>query len=192
MREGGRYSNGKTTSVTDTAEITLGNRYSTMQEEMLDDLPEEARQGKVDDNSISMSDLDDVWETAGKPKAQRKTTQKRTTKDQPKETKGAISKRSRETSPKAEANPKDRNKRESPPTKRNLGLAYSSSSEGTEGAEGDEKMELEENKKSSEEVFQIPTIVSSKATEKQFKERIPNPFRREEVQKWDDHPLMFR
>ena len=153
------------------------NRFSLMSEEKLDDEQDEIVNSKGDDSLISMSDMDEAWESCkSRSKPQRKLSH---LKSNSRETKGAGGKRSRETSPKMEANPKQNKKHESPPNKRNLGIGYSSSSE-----EG-EKMTPEEKMEQDEEVFQIPTIVSSTSGVKHSRERIPNPFRSESNERWD-------
>ena len=104
-----------------------------------------------------------------------------------------MSKRSREASPtenqqkkesKQETSPPNKrsNKQETTPlTKKNYAVAYSSTSDEEETTDVEEQIEMKG--------MPIPTIVTTNPRGTQDKERIPNPFRREDVTQRQDHPL---
>ena len=153
------------------------NRFAALGEENLD----EGSQGAQDENQYTMQDLAGFWGTAPTPQKQRSKNKNRKQEEET-QGKGAIAKRTRETSPTTESKTKEKEKKESPPTKRATAVDYSSTSE--------EETESEETPREKEpKGLPIPTIVSSNPCSKTPKERLPNPFRGEEIPTWGDHPL---
>ena len=153
------------------------NRFAGIGEEELDEANPNENDGMM--TIEDLDDLDGFWERKSQPKQQRKGKGQRTP---PKETtNGGKGKRSRETSP--QENKKKESKSDtSPPTKKGLTVGYSSTSE-------EEAEEMEEQVKGEEKGMPIPTIITTNPPGPQVKERIPNPFRREDITETDDHPL---
>ena len=141
------------------------------EEEMLDEQSRENTEEAVD-----MAELAEAWAESKAAKPQRTPPKSHFRKTNPT---GTINKRSRETSPSEKKKPtKDNN---SPPLKRGVVTGYSSS---------DDENERNQHQRPQEEKGQpIPTIVSSSSGAKGAKEQIPNPFRREHIDEWGEHPL---
>ena len=158
----------------DTPGIQQNNRFAGMEEESLDE------EDQPEDSNADMLDIDELWGSSTKPQ-RRKATNRPSNESS---TKANISKRLREASPKTAAKTKESEKQESPPTKRGVIVDYPSTSEEEAGG-------AEATNKSEEKGLPIPTLVTNPGVQSS-RERIPNPFRRDEDAEWVHHPLRLQ
>ena len=161
----------------DSSVIQINNRFAGMNEESLEQMDD--NEGNQD--GVSMSQLEGFWDSSSQPKPQRNSKGKKTQGKQ--NGKVALNKRSRDTSPVNESSSTTEDKQKaSPPPKKGFGLEYSSTS--------DDELEVAENESTEKKGMPIPTVITTNpGRPTEVRERIPNPFRGEDVALWDQHPL---
>ena len=154
------------TQSTNEDSVTTSNRFTGMREENLD-----GSEGATSTSETAVFDMEDIegfWGTPKEPKPQRG--------------KGGNGKRT--YSPGDEKKGKESKEKISPPMKKTLAVNYSS----TSSSEEDEEMR-DSRSTNEDKGLPIPTIVSTGTEAVKTKEKIPNPFRREDVPSWENHPL---
>ena len=155
------------------------NRFAHIGEESLDEM--ETDDEETTSQGMRMSEMEGFWEKNTSPKTQRKSSKGKHTVGKPQ-----VSKRSRENSPQHQKSAEDKRKqKQSPPNKKSLGIGYSSTSE-------EDVSVVDEPTEEAREGMPIPTIVNAETVTAAQRERIPNPFRREDIPLLGEHPLRSR